>query len=162
MIETTHYIKVHSAIKNQVLKMLDVYACGTPFIMDDGTIKVITCDDDPEMEVRNIAINIARICNRYPFKIRGVIDTSDLAGEMMDFYIELKDGLLNEQFSDWYVETDMAGFDGYEDFCDSFFDCTEEEYEKIKDQEFVYIIETEDGEILASEVPLGKKEPLAY
>ncbi len=90
------------------------------------------------------------------FSLSGVIDTSYTAGECMDFRFDCAGGSIAAKASDWYVETSMDSYESYEDFCEGFFDCTREEYEIIKGCEFVYILETGDGDILSCDVPLYK------
>lgn len=86
--------------------------------------------------------------------IAATVDTSEAAGEMMDYLVSSVDGQLKIKRSDWYVEACMDDYEDYEDFSDSFCDCSEEEYAEIKDCEFVYLLETDDGEILSVEVPM--------
>lgn len=86
--------------------------------------------------------------------IAATVDTSEVAGEMMDYLVSSVDGQLKIKRSDWYLETCMRSYVDYKDFCDKFCDCSEEEYAEIKDCEFVYLLETDDGEILSGEVPM--------
>ncbi len=88
------------------------------------------------------------------FTLTGVIDTSYAAGECADFALACKDGQVTAQLSDWYVETCMEDYECYEDFSDGFFECTEEEYNELKDNEFVYLLETDHGDVLSAVVPL--------
>ena len=88
------------------------------------------------------------------FTLTGVIDTSYSAGEYMDFQLDSIDNVISLKASDWYLEEDMESYDDFEDFCDNAFECTEEEYDAVKDCDFVYIIETENGDVLSAEVPL--------
>lgn len=88
------------------------------------------------------------------FVLAGVIDTSAEAGECKDFELTCKNGSITAKASDWYVEEAMDSYESYEDFCDGFAECSREEYEKIKDLEFVYLLQTSDGEVLSGEVPL--------
>ena len=96
------------------------------------------------------------------FVLTGVIDTSFSAGEYMDFRFSKKGEQLIVESSDWYIETCMETYKNYEDFCENFFDCTEAEYEKFKNSEFVNILETENGEILSDTVPFVKKEIIGW
>ena len=48
----------------------------------------------------------------------------------------------------------MSSFENYEDFNENWFECSEEEYNKFKECEFVYILETDGGDILSDCVPL--------
>ena len=88
------------------------------------------------------------------FVLTGVIDTSFNAGECADFALAYKEGQLTAQLSDWYVEACMEDYEDYEDFRKSFFECSEEEYNALKACEFVYLMETDHGDVLSAEVPL--------
>ena len=88
------------------------------------------------------------------FTLEGTIDTSFTAGEYMDFQFVVTGDSVAVRKSDWYCEEAMDSFEDYEDFCDGFFECSEEEYETLKDCEFVYLLETAAGDVLATEVPL--------
>ena len=90
----------------------------------------------------------------YDLKLCGTIDTSYTAGEYMDFEISFSEGKPAVKVSDWYLETAMESYENYEDFCDCFFECTEEEYDAVKNCEFVYVLETDNGEVLVDKVPL--------
>ena len=86
--------------------------------------------------------------------LEGTIDTSETAGECMDFQIILSDGMINVKCSPWYIETCMDDVDDYEGFCDIVGDFSEEEYDSVKELEFVYILETEAGDKLSSDIPM--------
>lgn len=94
------------------------------------------------------------------FVVNGTIDTSESAGELRDFIVTYKDKNLIVEYSDWYIETWMESYDDYEDFCDSFFECSEEEYLKLKEYEFVYLLEASDGDKLSDAVPMIEKKKL--
>lgn len=88
------------------------------------------------------------------FVIEATVDTSELAGEYMDYRFTTVKGRLMVKRSDWYKETCMRSYVDYKDFCDKFCDCSEEEYERIKVNEFVNLVESETGEYLTGDVPL--------
>ena len=115
-----------------------------------------------EEDLCELAKSIARVAGNASFEIKGHIDTSASAGEYMDFLIQLQNGKLTAQFSDWYVETCMESFDDYEDFCEGFFECSQEEYDKFSDCEFVNIIEAAEGDYLSKDVPLGEERVLEF
>lgn len=48
----------------------------------------------------------------------------------------------------------MDDVDDYEGFCDIVGDFSEEEYDSVKELEFVYILETEAGDKLSSDIPM--------
>lgn len=92
------------------------------------------------------------------FTLEGTIDSSSVSGEYMDFQLEADGSRISVQASDWYCETEMDSYEDYEDFCDSFFECSEEEYENFKECEFVYILETDEGAVLSAEIPMHSVE----
>lgn len=120
--------------------------------------RTIVCEDD----VRKLAIAVSKAAPNAGFEMNGLINTESTAGELMDFCVKFKNDSLSAAFSDWYIEAYMPDYESYEDFCDSFCDCTPEEYEALADCEYVYLVETEDGEKLCAEVTLGEAETLAY
>ena len=86
--------------------------------------------------------------------IEGTIDTSETAVECMDFCFTSVDGQIKVKCSPWYIEICMDNIDDYERFCDIAGDFSEEEYESVKESEFVYILETEEGDKLAADIPM--------
>ena len=89
------------------------------------------------------------------FSLSGVIDTSDMSGEYMDFCIGRADGKVFVKASGWYQEEWMEGYDGFDDFHECYPTCSEDEYNKLKENEFVYYYEDENGEyVLSDRVPL--------
>ena len=115
-----------------------------------------------EEEVIELAKGLARIAGGCEFVMDGYIDTSELGGLLKDFEIVFKNGVLTSRFSDWFIDTCMDSYSSYEDFRDSFFECTEDEYNAVKDSNFVYILETDDGETLCDHVPFGEAETIVY
>lgn len=113
-----------------------------------------TCDIVFPKDVSELALNMAKIVD-VPFEMSGLIDTSFSAGEYMDFKFIYQDGVLFEQYSDWYVEDCMDQWDSFEEFNESFDGVFGEEvYEKFKKCGFMYTLETDDGDILSETVPL--------
>lgn len=128
------------------------------FVVDSDIIIRQTQSYVYSEEVIELARGLAGVSPALSFIIKGFIDTADSAGELMDFEIKFEAGRLTAAFSDWYIDTLMSSYDSYEDFCDFFFECDENEYNVLKNNEFAYIIETDDGDILAAEIPL--KDPV--
>lgn len=111
-------------------------------------------------EITELAINMAKAAPDSSFEMSGVIDTSESAGEFMDFAFAYKSGAITRQSSDWYMETCIEDYDSYEDFIDEWEDevgdLSEERFEALKDKnEFVFFVETRDGIVIMSEVPLS-------
>lgn len=116
-----------------------------------------------EEEIIELAKSLARAsAGEASFLMSGYIDTGESAGELKDFEISFEKDKLRASFSDWYIDTSMDSYKNYEDFRESFFECTEEQYEAFKDKEFVYILETDEGEILSDTVPLSEKRMVEY
>ena len=115
-------------------------------------------DDEPVETcfLRHAVNDCKKLCEllKRDYVLTGVIDTSYTAGECADFALTCNGGKVVAQLSDWYVETCMEDYEDYEDFCDGFCECTEEEFNALKENEFVYLLETDHGEVLSAEVPL--------
>lgn len=91
---------------------------------------------------------------REDFILSGVIDTSSDTGKCLYFRFEVKGNNIISRASDWYSVTSIGSYDGYEDFCENFFECSREEYDSVKDSEYVYVLETEQGNVLSGGIPL--------
>lgn len=145
----------------QVLKstITDVEFDVGAIINIDETYKCVFED-----EVCELATNMAKVAPDAGFVMEGVIDTSESAGEYKNFRFELSGGKLCGQFSDWYTQDWMESFEDYEDFtdCIEYENVTEEEYNKFKTYEFLFTLETENGDIFSDHVPLGKPFQVAF
>lgn len=111
-----------------------------------------------EDEVCALVESMAKAAPDAGFVMEGVIDTSESAGEYKNFRFQLADGKLTGQLSDWYCEEWMENFEDYEDFTQYsvYENVTEEEYNTFKTYEYLYILETADGDIFSDHVPLGE------
>ena len=102
----------------------------------------------------DLALTIAKTSPELTFTVKGVVDASESAGEYMDFSISYIDGKLTEETSCWYIIIEMYPDIKYEDFCDDYCDqegnplCSEEEYEELKDNEEVFVLESGNGKIV--------------
>lgn len=83
------------------------------------------------------------------FVLTGVIDTSFTAGECADFALTCKGGQVTAQLSDWYIEECMDDYETFEYFQECFPDATEEEYEKLKENNFFYTFQNGTGDYTA-------------
>ena len=107
----------------------------------------------------DLAVNIAKTAPKLKFTIDGVVDTSESAGEYMDFAISYNDGEITEKSSCWYVMMFMDDFEEYEEFCEEYCDddgeplYSEEEFEKFKEHMDWFVLESGDGAIVDT-VPL--------
>lgn len=90
------------------------------------------------------------------FTISGTVDTSESAGEYMNFVIKYENGVLSVQSSCWYLILDADEFDDYDEFCEVYEGYSEEEYEELKKCPH-YILDSGDGDIV-TEVPLDDPE----
>lgn len=121
-------------------------------------------------DIEALAAKMAKIAPLASFTLDGVVDTSESAGEYMDFLIEYSNKKLTRSSSCWYLESGEAYFKDcypdYDEFCKEFWDkeqnrplYTEEEYEEFCTWEFVFFI-GDHYKKLVSEVPLDYKEEL--
>ena len=111
-------------------------------------------------EITNMAIKIVRNAPDVSFEMNGVIDTSESAGELMDFNFVYDSEKIIRKSSDWYVETCIEDYESYDEFIDEWEDeagdLSEERFEELKDEnEFVFFIEADGGTVLVNEVPLS-------
>lgn len=88
--------------------------------------------------------------------ISGTVDTSESAGEYMDFLIKYENGTLTVQSSCWYLLLDADEYDDYEEFGEDYEGYSEEEYEELRQCPH-YILNSGDGDIV-TEVPLDDPE----
>ena len=111
-------------------------------------------------EITDMAIKMAKSAPDASFEMRGIIDTSESAGELMDFNFIYDAEKLIRQSSDWYVETCIEDYESYDDFIDEWGedagDLSEKQFEEIRDEnEFVFFVEAEVGTEIMNEVPLS-------
>ena len=107
---------------------------------------------------KSIAVKLAEALPELGFSMKGVIDTSEEAGEYMDFLIEYRDGVLTEKSSDWYVILHADDYEDYDDFCEAYCDddgeprFSEEAYEAFQTGEW-YLLDSGYGDAV-QQVPL--------
>ena len=111
-------------------------------------------------EITDMAIKMAKGAPDASFEMSGIIDTSESAGELMDFRFVYDAEKLVRQSSDWYIETCIEDYDSFEEFIDEWEDeagdLSEEQFEDLKDEnEFAFFIEAKEGTVLTNEVPLS-------
>lgn len=128
----------------------------TDFIRDgvlnvEETYKVVFLED-----ITALALEMAKAAMGSTFTIEGFIDTSESAGEYMDFLISYTEGELEEKSSCWYMYPDSDLEDmTYEEYCEDYGDdYSEDDFEKMKKGWF--IVETKKGDILMETVPLDQ------
>ncbi|MDY3281661.1 hypothetical protein [Dysosmobacter sp.] len=88
--------------------------------------------------------------------ISGTVDTSESAGEYMDFLIKYENGILSVQSSCWYLILHADEFDDYAEFSEVYQGYSEEEYEELRKCPH-YILNSGNGD-LVTEVPLDEPE----
>ena len=117
----------------------------------DETYEVTFLDD-----ITNMALEMAKAATGSAFTIEGVIDTSESAGEYMNFKICYSQGELEEASSCWYMYPDSCLEEmTYEEYCDDYGDdYSEEDFEKMKMGWF--IVETQKGVVMMATVPLDQ------
>lgn len=111
-------------------------------------------------EITGMAIKMTKSAADASFEINGVIDTSESAGELMDFSFVYDAEKLVRKSSDWYIETCIEDYESYDEFIDEWEDeagdLSEEEFEDLRDEnEFVFFVEAEGGTVVMTEVPLS-------
>ena len=137
-----------------------------------GTITDERFDEGSEIEIEEtykcvdleertgMAIKMTKSAADASFEINGVIDTSESAGELMDFSFVYDAEKLVRKSSDWYIETCIEDYESYDEFIDEWEDeagdLSEEEFEDLRDEnEFVFFVEAEGGTVVMTEVPLS-------
>lgn len=107
----------------------------------------------------DLALNIAKSAPALKFTIEGVVDSSESAGEYMDFAISYKDGEITEKSSCWYIMMSMDDFEEYEEFCEEYCDddgeplYSEEEFNEFQELMECFVLDSGDGAIVDT-VPL--------
>ena len=121
---------------------------------EDPSLEVVVDEfygNDDTDEVEELAVSIANALPDSEFTIKGYIDTSESAGEYMDFLIEYKNNTLVSKSSCWYVYMHANDFDNYADFAEHYSDengdprFDEEQYEAFKVGEY-FILESGEGD----------------
>ena len=107
-------------------------------------------------DITALALEMAKVAMASTFTIEGVIDTSESAGEYMNFLICYTEGELEEKSSCWYMYPDGDLEDmTYEEYCEDYGDdYSEEDFEKMKKGWF--IVETSKGDVMMATVPLDQ------
>ena len=130
------------ALKNCLVEWDDVFEEESPSLCIEVEDLYGHADDMDEMD--KLAISIAKALPASEFLVYGRIDTSESAGEYMDFSIEYKNQKLISKHSSWYVYMWADDFAEYEDFAENYQDkkgkprYTKEQFEAFrKTQHFV-------------------------
>ena len=118
------------------------------------------CKIADEDDAREFAQMLAKASNGACFRAEGRTECS-VAGDIMNFEINFKDGKLTLRHSTWYYETWAGiteGFDTYEEFAECNDEYTEEVFEMLQENEFIFEV---DGEY-CTEVPYIAEIKLEY
>ena len=109
-------------------------------------------------DITGMAIKMAKAAPGSSFSIKGVVDTSESAGEYMDIEITYSDSELTEKSSDWYMyPISEAEEMSYEEYCEEWGEeYSEEDYEKMRQGWF--IVETRPEFTMMQTVPLSNVE----
>ena len=158
---------VHQLLVNKVDDD-DVYENDDSFMFEES-YRLVWYED-----LVAFAEEVAALCHdKVGFVMDGVIDTSESAGEYMDYHIEFADNKLMAQCSPWYLfhNGTQDWDDNYEEFCE----CTdteedmkngthrlsEEDFEKLKEIDEWCSPSGCDFEVWL-EVPLLEPEEIPY
>lgn len=124
----------------------------------------IKVEDETLVWVENITEELAKLMAEAApslvFTIDGCVDTSESAGEYMDFSISYRDGKITVASSCWYIYFYGDDYEDYEEFCEEFLDdednphYTEEEFDEFCDSdEELFVLDSGSGDIVSA-VPL--------
>ena len=122
----------------------------------EGTYEVVMLED-----INNMAIEMAKKASASSFTIEGVVDTSESAGEYMDFSISYANGEVVERSSDWYMypESDLEDMT-YEEYLEEYDEeYSEEDFNRM--QQGWFIVETPGKDTVMETVPLDKIRTIA-
>ena len=95
--------------------------------------------------------------------VDGYVDCTQNSGELQNFKITYEDYTMTTDYSGWYYEVHLDGYDSYEDYVEEAEEydegkiLSEEEFERFRDMEELFQLEDED-ESIVTEVPLDNKE----
>ena len=124
----------------------------------------IKVEDETLVWVENITEELAQVMAKaapsLTFTIDGCVDTSESAGEYMNFSISYCDGKITVASSCWYIYFYGDDYEDYEEFCEEFLDdednprYTEEEFDEFCDSdEELFVLDSGNGDIVSA-VPL--------
>jgi hypothetical protein len=118
------------------------------------------CKIADEDDACDFAQMLARASRGASFRAEGKTECS-VSGEIMHFEINFKDGKLTLRHTTWYYETSsdiIDGFEAYEEFAEYNDEYTEEVFEMLQKNEFIFEV---DGEY-CTEVPYIAEIELEY
>jgi len=124
----------------------------------------IKVEDETLVWVENITEELAKVMAKtapsLKFTIDGCVDTSESAGEYMNFSISYCDGKITAASSCWYIYFYSDDYEDYEEFCEEFLDdednprYTEEEFEAFRSSDDeLFVLDSGNGDIVSA-VPL--------
>ena len=162
LIGTEHDRKKAAAILGELLQE-NFDAAGfveTGVAEIEETYEVVFFEDIVDMAER-----IAGAAANAELTIEGTVDTSESAGEYMDFDISCKAGQMTTRSSDWYLYPDDVEGITYEEYLEEYDStCTKEDFEHM--QAGWFAVETGSGfeTVMMQEVPKEHIEsyPLPY
>ena len=132
----------------------DASLLGKDCIPIEETYRFVWVEDIAEL-ARQVVKTVPALAG---LTISGTVDTSESAGEYMDFYIQYEAGSLTVQSSCWYVILDAEEYADYEEFSEEFEDYSEEDFAELRQCPH-YILDSGEGE-LVTKVPLGEKQEI--
>lgn len=106
---------------------------------------------------------IAKLSPDSAFTAKGCVDTSESAGEYMDFEITFKDMILTAKYSEWYTRVGPWDYDSSEEFLEEHGEkYDEEKYKELLSIGKMYALERDvcdrSQDELVAEVPLDFEE----
>lgn len=93
--------------------------------------------------IAELAVEIVKLAPKLGFVLSGVVDTSESAGEYMDYEIRYENEKLTLRHSCWYVYFYAYDYESYEE-------CVEETEGRYTEEEYNFGIENEDAVVLDS------------
>lgn len=134
----------------------------TEITIDNNNVIVINDTYDYVFldEIVDFAKGLNKFLEGILFRIEGMIDTSESAGEYMDFKIQAEGKKITVLSSPWYTVEDINEYECAEEFNDEFdMELSEKKFKKLlKDCKGgpVFILEGEDDSVdVVTEVPLS-------
>ena len=152
----------------KVAKLLsDTFLGDTLHIQkDDDTIKIELNDSYSVVfkeDIVKLAKDMAKIGRDVTFRLTGVIDTSESAGEYMDFDITYDGYVLTLKFTDWYLDLDVRSYESYEEFLEDTeheIEISKEYYEELLNKDDVVFLIGNNYTTVVEEVPFTDVEAI--
>ena len=117
-------------------------------------------------DVLNLAEELADLCPGSSFIIKGCTDTSESAGEYMDFEVSYENEVITIKWSDWYLIVYPNDYENFEEFSEAYGGRYDKKmFEELKNGGWYAIereIRTPTKNELVREVPLDNESEEEY